>query len=113
MRYGWMAVLGATLVFGLLGIVSNASANEEACPNTGTVCDWTNTSFKGTRAEILCTGGAHPLNFTKFSVKDRCPNKAAWTRVNGVALNCVNAGGQIEVAEFNELWIGAEGSHCP
>jgi len=78
----------------------------------GYVCSWFQVGFQGEPGFTLCTGGSHPLNQFKGSVKNRCANKASWLRINGFANDCVNAGGQREIAEFNELWIGAEGSHC-
>ena len=93
---------------------SGASALlDESCAN-GHVCVWPETYFKGAKGESLCTGGPHPLAGVKLSAKDRCANKAVWLRKDGIAKGCVNAGGQAELAfAFNELWIGAEGSHCP
>lgn len=78
----------------------------------GYVCSWFQLGFQGEPGFTLCTGGPHPLNQFKGSVKNRCANKASWLRINGVANECINAGGQDEITEFNELWIGAEGSHC-
>lgn len=81
------------------------------CPN-GYVCAYANIFYGGGQGNSLCTGGAHPLGGWKESALNRCANKAAWFRVNGTAQTCRNAGGQLEVGGFNEIWIGAEGSHC-
>lgn len=88
-----------------------AVALDESC-STGFVCVWNNILYGGVKSTTLCTGGAHPLAGFKFSAKNRCANKASWFRINGSAVECLDAGGNRKVAEFNEIWIGAEGSHC-
>lgn len=85
---------------------------EEGC-TSGHVCVWPKENYQGTRGESLCTGGPHPLAGIKESAKNRCLNKASWLRLDGFALECMNAGDSFPgTLEFNELWIGAEGSHC-
>jgi hypothetical protein len=132
MKRSWIVVVAVACSCCLVGGVATAAAEEAppaheatapagegaspaletSCPNSGVVCVWTNVWFGGVRSETLCLGGAHPLAAMKFSAKNRCANKGAWLRINGVAFECVEPGGQHEVAEFNEVWIGKEGSHC-
>jgi hypothetical protein len=88
-----------------------ATALDETC-NPGLVCVWTNIYYSGVKGTSLCTGGAHTLAGWKFSAKNRCANKASWLRINGNAVECLDPGVSRGVAEFNELWIGAEGSRC-
>jgi hypothetical protein len=85
----------------------------DASCNSGNVCVWTETGYNGAKGESLCTGGPHPLAGWKYSVKNRCANKASWLRINGVSNMCINPGGESSgTFQFNELWIGAEGSRC-
>jgi hypothetical protein len=133
MKRNSMVVASLALVIGLLAVGATAAIGaappaSEATPpasegghvellsgscSSGHVCVWTEPSYKGAKGESLCTGGAHSLSGFKLSVVNSCGNKAAWLRVNGVANECINAGFEYEItAKFNELWIGAEGSHC-
>ncbi len=90
----------------------SASASEPLTCNTGYVCAWWNIYWTGAVGYTLCTGGAHPLNQVKSSATNGCPNKAAWLRINGSATGCINPSVKRGIAEFNEIWIGAEGSRC-
>jgi hypothetical protein len=133
MRRNWVLtaslVLAISLFAGSSAIADELSpSGEEAAPaaptgeaspldatcNSGHVCVWPESFYVGTKGESLCTGGAHPLAGSKKSGKNRCANKAVWYRQNGVALDCDNAGEDSPSFGFsiNELWIGAEGSHC-
>jgi hypothetical protein len=93
--------------------VSGLTPLDETC-NNGYVCVWTMFHYQGAKGESLCTGGPHPLAGFKGSAKNRCANKAAWLRVNGIAAHCVNPANNFPESSFgfNELWIGAEGSRC-
>jgi hypothetical protein len=77
------------------------------------VCDWTNIEFVGVKGESLCTGGTHPLAATKFSAKNSCANKKVFLRVAGTGIQtCMNPTGERPFVEFNEIFVGAEGSRC-
>ncbi len=105
-----VAILAAACCL-LAAWVAVPATADESC-NSGHVCVWNGFWFTGVKGESLCTGGAHPLAGWKYSAKNRCANKASWLRRNGTAYYCVNPGNNLNVAEFNELWIGAEGSRC-
>src|ERR1700742_2753779 len=98
----WLALPGVILI-GLFAIVATAASAEEpveaapsialaeeSCPE-GNACAWTESNFQGPRGDSLCTGGTHGLNGYKYSLKNRCANKAAWLHYNGVStVGCVN-----------------------
>jgi hypothetical protein len=133
MRRSWIALIVLASAFCLIAGVAVAAADEvppasEAVPpaseegvlapldescNSGHVCVWTEKSYQGAKGESLCTGGVHTLAGMKFSAKNRCANKASWLRRNGEVTACLNPGDNVPIPfEFNELWIGAEGSRC-
>lgn len=128
MKRNWIFAVGLALAIGVLGFASAAAADEappaseaapagEAAPlvncGSGVVCVFTEILFNGAEGQTNCGAeGAHPLAGTKHSGINHCANRAVWFRINGTAHYCRNAGDQLEVGEFNELWVGASGSHC-
>lgn len=100
-----------------------ASSEEEAsvlsigeCSN-GYACVWPAAFYGGTVGKSLCTGGLHTFGGNvKNSGANWCngSNKAVWFRSSGTTIQCLNAG--TSSAGFwtsvNELWVGAENSHC-
>lgn len=119
-----LAMIGAFAVsVSGAGAEEVASPVEEAAPNgeavalaecsSGRICVFTGIDFTGTPGYTECGAeGAHPLGGTKQSGENHCGDRAVWFRVNGNAQYCRNANGQLEVGSFNELWVGAPGSHC-
>ncbi len=108
----WLAAALGALMIGAFAAMPLTASADESC-NSGHVCVWTKNTYQGVKGESLCTGGPHPLAGQKFSAKNRCANKAAWLRNDGIAGACVNPGNNIDlVFSFDELWIGAEGSRC-
>lgn len=85
--------------------------------STGDACVWPSTNFIGTVGKSNCTGGLHTFGGNlKLSGANKCTgsNKAVWFRNSGTTIQCLNAGGSSAafVAFVNELWVGAENSHC-
>ena len=112
MNQKWILAAVAALVVGAFAVIPGTASADETC-SSGHVCVWTEQSFQGAKGESLCTGGAHVLGGTKFSAKNRCANKASWLRMNGNTWNCLNPGENgSNLFNFNEVWIGAEGSRC-
>src|SRR6478752_3675747 len=112
----WVVTLGLILALGLLaGTATEAGAGQFGC-NAGHACVWPSRFFSGTIGESLCTGGAHGLANFKESGVNECTgsNKAVWFRQNGTSIQCLNAGETSAGFTFpiNELWVGAENSHC-
>jgi hypothetical protein len=105
----------AIAVFGLvlsIGVLAAGSAGaDETCPS-GNVCVWPQRNFQGTRGDSLCTTGTHPLSGLKESVKDRCANKGAILRKNGVEVWCIGPAENANTPQFNEVSILAEGGRC-
>jgi hypothetical protein len=106
-----IAACTAALVVGF-AVAPTASASAR-CPK-GNVCVWTEVVFKGAQGNSLCTGGLHEFAGNKSSGENECANKAVWFRNKGVTTQCLNPGQSSEVFPglVNEIWIGAEGSHC-
>lgn len=115
MRRSWSAAAAALACAGCL-VVGAAGAPGEALANdctTGYVCVYPNIWFSGAEGLTVCGAqGAHPFGSWKESGMNHCANRAVWFRVNGVAQTCRNAGGQVEAAGFNEIWIGVLNSTC-
>jgi len=85
---------------------------DESC-NSGHACAWTFVHFGGVKGESLCTGGPHPLAGLKYSAKNRCANKKIFLRLQGTTVQtCANPGGDRTTTEFDEIYVGAEGSRC-
>jgi hypothetical protein len=85
--------------------------------SAGYACVWPNTFFGGTVGKSLCTGGLHGFGGNvKQSGANMCTgsNKAVWFRQSGTTIRCMNAGESSATfwAGVNELWVGAENSHC-
>lgn len=115
MRRSWIVAVAVLACTGCLvaGAAGGADKAQAAHCTTGYVCVYTNIFFSGAEGLTVCgAAGAHPLAGWKESVMNHCANRAVWTRVNGNANACMPAGGQIEHYGFNEIWIGALGSHC-
>lgn len=92
--------------------VEPSPLSNESC-ESGFVCVWGLQEYQGTRESILCTGGKHNVGLPLGrSAKNRCANKAAWLREEGVAHACLNPGTNFPAREFTEVWVGAEGSRC-
>jgi hypothetical protein len=88
------------------------AAADSTCA-TGNVCAWTQTNFEGVRGNTNCGAqGAHPLGGFKYSAKNHCAARAVWLRFNGGAVECLEPNQQDGAITFNELWVGAELSHC-
>jgi hypothetical protein len=88
--------------------------------STGDACVWPSTLYSppGTVGKSNCTGGLHTFGGNvKLSGANKCTNsnKAVWFRSNGTTIQCLNAGGSSSAffSFVNELWVGAENSHCP
>ncbi|HEU5105258.1 MAG TPA: hypothetical protein VFU11_05410 [Solirubrobacterales bacterium] len=111
-RYVILIAIVATLAATYSLAVWTPSASADESCNSGHACVWSFWHFQEAKGESLCTGGAHPLNGLKRSIKNRCANKAVWIRDNGVANGCVNPGVNFTTVEFHEIWVGAEGSRC-
>jgi hypothetical protein len=102
------AFVTALMMFGLRA--SDALANH--C-TTGYVCVYTGIGFSGAEGLTVCGAeGVHPFAGFKSSGMNHCANRSVWFRTNGVTQTCREAGGQVESSAFNEIWIGALGSHC-
>jgi len=85
---------------------------DDSC-SSGYVCAWNFVHFEKVKGKSLCTGGPHPLAGYKYSAKNRCANKKAFLKIKGTTIQtCTNPGGDRPLTEFNEVWIGAEGSRC-
>ena len=128
MRHGLIAAAMLALVLGLLGgatagAESPSSGGEEASTlslgecSTGYACVWPQTFYGGTVGKSLCTGGLHTFGGNvKASGANMCTgsNKAVWFRQSGTTIVCLNAGESAPSwwAPVNELWVGAENSHC-
>ncbi len=85
--------------------------------STGYACVWPQTFYGGTVGKSLCTGGLHSFGGNlKLSGANMCngSNKAVWFRNSGSLVQCLGAGAsQTSFWTFvNELWVGAENSHC-
>lgn len=136
MRHSWIAAVALALVLGVLGGAvagaegpapgskkapaprgGEASLSSVGECNTGNACVWPGTGYSGTVGQSLCTGGLHTFGGNlKTSGADLCYGslKAVWFRNSGTTVECLNPGG-IESAfpkYVNELWVGAESSHC-
>lgn len=136
MRHSWLIAVALALALGLLGGgVSGAEGpapgskkapaprGEEASLSSvsecssGNACVWPGTGYTGTVGQSLCTGGLHSFGGNvKTSGANFCIGslKAVWFRNSGATVECLNPNG-IELAfpkKVNELWVGAEGSHC-
>jgi hypothetical protein len=97
-----------------------ASARSIGECSTGDACVWPSTLYSpsGTVGKSNCTGGLHTFGGNvKLSGTNQCTNsnKAVWFRSNGTTIECLNAGKSSPAffAFVNELWVGAENSHCP
>lgn len=129
MRHSWIAVVALALMLGVLGGATagaeapTSSSEEEASVmglgecSTGYACVWPQTFYSGTVGKSLCTGGLHTFSGNlKASGANMCTgsNKAVWFRQSGTTIVCLNAGGSAPSwwAPVNELWVGAENSHC-
>jgi len=121
MKRSWIVAIAlltcAILAVGAVGAAGKPQPANEATASancgSGVVCVFTGIAFQGTEGQTNCGAeGAHPLAGKKESGINHCANRAVWFRTNGTAHYCRNAGDQLESAEFNELWIGAGGSHC-
>jgi hypothetical protein len=129
MRTSWIAAVALALVLGLLGgatagAESPAPGGEEELSveslgecSTGHACVWPNTLYGGTVGQSLCTGGLHTFGGNlKRSGANMCTgsNKAVWFRSSGTTIQCLNAGESSGAfwTTVNELWVGAENSHC-
>lgn len=110
-----IAVLAISAFVAAPGVASAEEVpppSNESC-ESGHVCVWLGFNFQGERESMLCTGGKHIVGLALGrSAKNRCANKAAWLREEGVAHACLNPGTNFGEREFTEVWIGAEGSHC-
>lgn len=85
---------------------------DESCSG-GNVCSWTFVHFWEVKNNSLCTGGPHPLAGLKYSAKNRCANKKAFLKLQGTTHQvCMNPNGDRTTTEFDEVYIGAEGSRC-
>jgi hypothetical protein len=85
---------------------------DESC-SSGHACAWTFVHFWEVKGESLCTGGPHPLGGLKYSAKNRCANKKIFLRLQGTTVQiCANPGGDRTTTEFDEIYVGTEGSRC-
>jgi hypothetical protein len=85
--------------------------------STGDACVWPQTFFGGTVGKSNCTGGLHGFGGNlKLSGANNCTgsNKAVWFRNSGTTIRCLNAGESSSAffSPVNELFVGAENSHC-
>jgi len=141
MRHSWIAVIALALMLGLVGGATAGAegppptGEEEAAPaapapsgeeattlslgecSSGYACVWPQTFYGGAVGKSLCTGGLHTFGGNlKLSGANMCTgsNKAVWFRNSGTTIQCLNAGGSSGSfwASVNELWVGAENSHC-
>jgi hypothetical protein len=126
MRRSWivMAIM-ACVCFGAYGAsaasAKDASAgaaptvtplSDETC-SSGNVCYWIERNYQEFKSNAPCTGGIHPLGVTGRSAKNKCANKASFLRRNGERVGCLNAlESDPSTLEFNEIFIGVEGSTC-
>lgn len=124
-------LIGLTAVVAALGavFVSSASAEEVTSQTPpaateasepavigcgGDVCVYPLPFFEGPVGITECSApGAHPLGGNKASIQNGCGERAVWARRSGTAVFCkepLTSNNNSPI--FNELWIGAIGSHC-
>jgi Peptidase inhibitor family I36 len=111
MRKPLIVVVALAIAVSIGLFAAGSAAADETCPS-GNVCVWPQRNFQGTRGLSLCTGGVHPLAGYKESVKNRCANKSAILRKDGVWTWCIGPAENANVPPINEVVILAEGAHC-
>jgi hypothetical protein len=80
----------------------------------GDVCVYPLPFFEGPVGITECSApGAHPLGSNKASIQNGCGERAVFARRSGTAVFCkepLTSNNNSPI--FNELFIGAIGSHC-
>ena len=106
-------ILGAVGLSLTLSLALSASASAGGCP-LGIVCVYTETNFFGAEGRTPCSQtGIHPLAGNKRSAANGCTGRAVFLRNNGVYAGvCLPATTSHPNILFNEIRIGAVGTHC-
>ena len=115
-------------VFALLPALGAAAEPEAAAPEaalvtpaaagegceSGNVCVWDETGYRGVKAEYRCTYGNHePGSFAIASAKNRCPNRPARLLRPGAASTCLNPGGnRPEPPLAQSIFVYNQGETC-